>query len=270
MQIITIPYPKAIIMNLNNIFSKSLRSCCNYCKSHKLLVALIIVFIACAFFGIITYNNHVKDKKKKQQEEIIIKREFHNLSLGDSVKATIGNIPSPNPRRIQYSGNVISQISVEKVYLGKRLIDRMELYFYKEKLYLLIMYINITFEDYNKSLTYNHFDNLFTRNGYQNNNSIFDKWRDYYYERCVDQRLDHGLWVSCFGDKHTDLVLVNAFITPDQPQVILRYYDKDSHYTEDKRKENEILDTAFVKNDHNNNFQFIMKSFPGHISESLK
>lgn len=239
-------------MKLNNKLSKSLNVCYNYCKEHKWIVILIAILIVCLIFGIVTYTNHIHNIKIKQQTELtnryIIKRNFQNLKLGDSTEDAILNIPSPYPREITYTDSVVSQISVENVYLGKRIINEMELYFYKDKLYLLIMYINITFEDFEDGLTFNHFHNLFVKNGYRHNpdGRFWGKWRDYYFERSINLDYQMKQKIDCFSDKHTDLVLVNTYITPGQPQLIMRYYDKDSHYTEDKKKEYETLDTAFV------------------------
>ena len=235
----------------NNVcLSKLIKSCYNYFKNHKFFFFLIIALCAGSIYSVISYVNYTDSIKKKEQAEIenkyVIKRSFCGLSLGDSTEEAINNIPSPNPRKFTYSGNVISKVSVGDVYMGDRLINNMVLYFHKDKLFKLVMYINISINDYNNNYTYNHFLNLFEKNGYKHDNHNYDLRRDFYYDKIMDSN-DLLKNLSCFSDKHTDLELFNSSLNINQPQVILTYYDKDSHYFDDIKKANEILDTAFVQ-----------------------
>ena len=135
---------KSLYISMSCRLSKLVKSCYNYCVNHKLLSVIVVVLLAGSIYGIVSYINYLK---KKEMAEIanryVIKRTFDWISLGCSTDKTIKSIPRACQHKIIYSGDVISQVAVQNVKLGDRLVDNVELYFYKNKLYRIMMYINI-------------------------------------------------------------------------------------------------------------------------------
>jgi len=184
-------------------------------KKILLCISAVVVIISCIAIAKYAYRYYEENK-------VIINRNFNGLKFGEGpsqAKSIIGKQPDAE----EVFNNEKFNVSYYSVAYGDKTIDTLTLTYYQQKLVEVIMIFNITHEDQERNRTFNRFKNLFSRKGYNNNQTYSE------YDNLLK-----------FEDKHTRLRLWHSFDEGDErwvryntsPRIRITYYDKDSGYRE--------------------------------------